>query len=304
MAKQQYQPEGHDEALPFLSVTEATLFRDLVKDAWAKQGREITMFPDHAEGDNGCMIGFWNLAADCHKHAQRMWPQIIEDHARLGRIDPTQDFFKGMSRKEVLRHTYLRLFAADSLPDPSWYPYAREVAPGIVELIALHRHRMSFWFREEDVERFGGVDVLREAGLGNLRILPVEHRELMESPEGGRFLVLSGNSSYTSSRILTLDRLVDVLYLDAGVPHGVLAVIPNRHEVGVHVIRDDTVLPTLINLATFAWKGTVSAPGPLSPNVYWVNQDRFQEVAVCGGSGVEFRFSPEFQSVMTEVGVR
>jgi hypothetical protein len=110
--------------------------------------------------------------------------------------------------------------------------------------------------------------------------------------------------SYTSSRILTLDRLVDVLYPDAGVPHGVLAAIPNRHEVGVHVIRDDTVLPTLINLATFAWKGTVSAPGPLSPNVYWVNQDRFQEVAVCGGSGVEFRFSPEFQSVMTEVGVR
>jgi hypothetical protein len=72
----------------------------------------------------------------------------------------------------------------------------------------------------------------------------------------------------------------------------------------VHVIRDDSVLPTLINLATFAWKGTVSAPGPLSPNVYWVKQDRFQEVAVCGGSGVEFRFSPEFQSVMTEVGVR
>jgi hypothetical protein len=142
------------------------------------------------------MIGFWNLAADCHKYPQRMWPRIIAEHARLGLIDPSQDFFKGMSHKEVLRHTYVRLFATDSLPDPSWYPYAREVAPGIVELIALHRRRMSFWFRDEDVERFGGVDVLREAGLGNLRILPVEHRELMESPEGGRFLVLRGNSSY------------------------------------------------------------------------------------------------------------
>jgi hypothetical protein len=40
----------------------------------------------------------------------------------------------------------------------------------------------------------------------------------------------------------------------------------------------------------------------LSPNVYWVNQDRLQEVAVCAGSGVEFRFSPEFQAVMKEVG--
>ena len=114
-----------------------------------------------------------------------MWPRIIEEHARLGLIDPNQDFFKGMSRKEVLRHTYVRLFATESLPDPSWYPYAREVVPGIVELIALHRRRLSFWFRKEDVERFGGLDVLREAGLGNLRILPVEHRELIESPEGG-----------------------------------------------------------------------------------------------------------------------
>ena len=116
------------------------------------------------------------------------------------------------------------------------------------------------------MERFGGIDVLREAGLGNLRILPVGHRELIESPEGGQFRVLSGNSSYTSSRILTLDRLVDLLYPDADMPHGVLAAMPNRHEVGVHVIRDEATLPTLINLATFACKGTVSAPGPLSPN--------------------------------------
>ena len=110
MVKQRYHPEDHDKALPFLSVAEATLFRDLVKEAWARQGREITMFPDHAEGNDGCMIGFWNLAADCHKYPQRMWPRIIAEHARLGLIDPSQDFFKGMSHKEVLRHTYVRLF--------------------------------------------------------------------------------------------------------------------------------------------------------------------------------------------------
>ena len=160
---------------------------------------------------------------------------------------------------------------------------------------------MSFWFREQDVERFGGIDVLRDAGLGNLRILPVEHRELIESPEGGHFRVLSGSSSYTSSRILTLDRLADLLYPDAAMPHGVLAAMPNRHEVGVHLIRDDAVVPSLVNLATFAWKGTVSSPGPLPPNVYWVNRDRFQEVAVCDGKGVEFRFSPEFKAVMEEL---
>src|SRR5437588_10071636 len=173
MAKRRYHPEDHDKALPFLSVAEATLFGDLVKEAWARQGREVTMFPDHAEGDDGCMIGFWNLAADCHKYPQRMWPRIIAEHARLGLIDPSQDFFKGMSHKEVLRHTYVRLVATESLPDPSWYPYPREVAPGFTALIALHPRRPPFWFRYEHGERCGGVDELRESGAGNYRSLRV-----------------------------------------------------------------------------------------------------------------------------------
>jgi hypothetical protein len=302
MATRQNHPKGHDEALPFLSAAEATRFRDLVKKAWAKAGREITMFPDHAEGDNGCVIGFWNLAADCHKYPQRMWPRIIAEHVRLGLIDPNQDFFEGMSRKEVLRHTYVRLFAKEGLPDPSWYPYAREVVPGVVELIALHRRRSSFFYREEDVERFGGLDVLREAGLANLRILPAEHRERIETPQGGHFRVLLDPSSFTSSRVLTLERLASVLYTEADMPHGVLAAIPNRNEVAIHIIRDDSAVPTLVNLATFAHLRIASAPGPLSPNVYWLDQNRFEQVLTWDKRGrPELSCSAEFKDMMDDL---
>ena len=301
MAQTQPQVHDKDKALPFLTKEEATYIRDLFKEACAKQGREVTMFPDHAEGSDGAILGFWNVAADCHKYPRHLWPRIIADHLRIGLIDPNEDFFKGMSRKEVLRHTYIRLYAEQGMPDPSWYPYAREVAPGIRELVVLHRRKMTFLYRQQDVDRFGGLEVLRETGLANLRILPVEHRELIETPEGGHFKVLSGHSSCTASRVLVLDRLVGLLYPDNDAPHGVLAAVPNRHEVAVHIIQDDSALPTLIGLTTFAWKHAVSAPGAISPNVYWVNEDHFQEVSVCGGEGVEFRFSPEFQTLMGSV---
>lgn len=301
MATRQRQTEEHDEALPFFTVPEADYFRKLFQKSLVTHGREVRMFPDHAEGDGGGIFGFWNVAADCHKHPRRLWPIIVGRHIECGLIDPTQDFFEGMSKGDVLRNTYVKLCATDSLPDLSWYPYARSVAPGLVELIALHRSRSSYFYRQEDVERFGGLDVLREAGLGNLRILPPEHRETIKTKEGGHFRVLGGDSPFTASRLLTLDRLVDLLFTDTDMPHGVLAAIPTRSEVGVHIIRDDSAIATLIGLVTFARDRIKSSPGQLSPDVYWVGPDHFQQVCAAGRKGVEFRFSPEFQSMMEKV---
>ncbi|GAC1366104.1 MAG: hypothetical protein NVSMB32_10170 [Actinomycetota bacterium] len=290
-----------DRALNFFSEEEAAYFRDLVKDEWTKQRRVVTMFPDRLEDEQGVTYGLWNLAADCHRHPQRLWPRIVADQVKVLMFDPNADFFEGMSRPQVLRNTFLRLQAAANLPDPDWYPYAREVAPGILELIALHRRRATMFMRECDVERFGGRDLLRETGLANLRALPLEQRELIETPEGGHFRVLQGQSSFTASRLLTLDHLVEQLFSDPAMPKGVLAAIPNRDEVAVHVIRDTSVVPTLANLTTFAHMRIASAPGPLSPNVFWLHRDRFEQVTECDGEGVRFRFSPAFKAMMEPI---
>lgn len=299
MAQAQFAVPDPDEALPFFSVTQAKHFRSLVAKEWVKSGRTVTMFPDHMTRDDGAVLGLWNLAADCHRHPQRLWPRIVADQVRSLSFDPFEDPFQGMSTASVLRKTYVRLQAAASLPDPGWYPYAREVAPGILELIALHHRRAVTFFRDCDVERFGGLELLRARGLGNLRILPMERRELIETPEGGSFRVLLGKSSFTASRLLTLDRLVSQLYTDPSVPLGVLAAMPSRNEVAVHIIRDASAVPTLVNLATFARLRIADSPGPLSADIYWVNGDRFEQVTSTDEHGMlKLTGGEEFQAMM------
>jgi hypothetical protein len=113
--------------------------------------------------------------------------------------------------------------------------------------------------------------------------------------------VLSGDSPFTASRVLTLDRLVDLLSTEPDMPHGVLAAVPNRNEVALHIIRDDSALSALIGLVTYAKDHFTSAPGQLSPDVFWVGPDHFQQVCAAGKKGFEFRFSPDFRAMMDKV---
>jgi hypothetical protein len=85
-------------------------------------------------------------------------------------------------------------------------------------------------------------------------------------------------------------------------PCGVLAAIPNRNEVAIHIIRDESAVPTLVNLATFAHMRVASAPGPLSPNVYWLDQNRFEQVLTWDKRGrPELSCSPEFKAMMDDL---
>lgn len=300
MKEQQHEAEDRDAALPFFSVAEADYLRELMRAELTRRGRQITVFPDHLTDTAGGSYGLWNIATDCHRHPRSTWRRMVAAHIRAGlQIDPSKDLFEGLSRQEVLRHTYVRLYATANLPDPSWYHYGRAVAPGVVELIALQRRRATVIFRDQDIERFGGLHTLREVGLGNLRTLPVEHRELMETPQGGHFRVLSGSSSFTASRVLTLDRLVQQLFGDVDTPHGVLAALPNRNEVAVHVIKDTSAVPTVINLATFAELAHRMAPGQLSRDVYWIHENRFEPVLAWDQWGqIQLAYSEDFVRLM------
>ncbi|MGH2717989.1 MAG: hypothetical protein ACRDJU_05360, partial [Actinomycetota bacterium] len=104
-----------------------------------------------------------------------------------------------------------------------------------------------------------------------------------------------------ASRLLTLDRLVSLLFVEPDMPYGVLAAVPNRHEVGVHVIRDSGAVASLVGLATFAIKGVGDQPGPLSPQVYWVTPDHFEEVLHVGDGEPRLVGSKEFIAMMDSI---
>ncbi|MGH2719229.1 MAG: hypothetical protein ACRDJU_11690, partial [Actinomycetota bacterium] len=126
MAQQRQQVEDRDEALPFFSMEEADYFRGLAEQDVAQYGMDLTFHPDHISSSEGGEFAYWNVAQDCRHSPRREWPKIIADHfSLLPKIDPTGDFFKGMSAAEVKRRLFLKIWPEDTEPDSSgWYPYA------------------------------------------------------------------------------------------------------------------------------------------------------------------------------------
>jgi hypothetical protein len=111
------------------------------------------------------------VAAACHddSRGEPAWPLIVAQHvgALLTHIDRRD--LDGLTPGEVQSRTYAKLFRADNLPSREGLSYLRESVPGLVESLVVDFPDALSWLRDSEVERFGGLTVLHEAGLANLR---------------------------------------------------------------------------------------------------------------------------------------
>ena len=152
-------------------------------------------------------------------------------------------------------------------------------ALGLVDSLVVDFPGTVGWLRDSEVGRFGGKTFLREAGLANLRALPVEQRKHITTPDGGTFEVLLGESVYTASRVLVMeDLLSQVLGPPADATYGVLAAMATGNQVAIHVIRGRSVVPSLRQMARFALAGYSDGAGPLSPNVFWWREGHWAQM--------------------------
>jgi len=178
----------------------------------------------------------------------------------------------------------------------------RELAPGLLEGLALDLPDAVVTFGDQHVEQFGGLAALREAGLANLRALPVEQHERLDAPGGGHFEVLLGESVYTASRVLAMPELLRVLLGPVDTRHGVLAAVAHRHQAALHVIRDQSVIPSINDMAMFALVGYSDSAGSLSPNVYWWRDGTWQRISeVDAEGGIRVTVGDELLRVLEDV---
>jgi hypothetical protein len=297
---------GRDRHLTFLTEAQASRVRMLVRQAFAERGREVEVFAGHVRDDHGAEFGLWNVAVSCRDEpeGERAWPRVVARHVEsvIAAAD-TADVFAGLSAEEVRSRTYAKLWPVTAFPQRGRFRYMREIAPGLLDSLVLDLPDSVAGISDSEVERFGGLDGLREAGLANLRALPVEERQRMDAPDGGNFEVLLGQSVYTASRVLVMPDLLRQMLgpVDAG--YGVLAAMANRHQVALHVIRDRSVLPSISHLARFAVLGYSGSLGRLSPDVYWWRDGAWQRISEADGKGaVRVHVSAELGRVLDEVG--
>jgi hypothetical protein len=296
-------PFRQDKHLPFLTVAEADLVRELMRSALVKRGLSVTVHGDHLQVADGPTFGLWNVAALCHgsSSSEQSWRIVVASHVEklmYGYVGG--DPFGGMTTDELRSRVYTRLWATAFLPDldaPS-APFA----PGVVEVLCLDIPGGTALITSDRVERFGGWEALHPVGRANLEARPFEEMELVQTPVGGHYWRLTGDL-YTASKALLLPRLLPELR--DGVPQladvgmGWLVAVPNRNEICWHMVQDKAVLPTLGFLAEHSAQSYNDAPGQVSPHVFWWSGDEYRQITyVDGRSHLRLGSDPDFDPLV------
>ena len=237
------------------------------------------------------VLGLSNLARILSRFDEHSWPALIEEHFRQileqlreGPPTPPAD-----PERELIQ----RLVPRDALP-PDWTADRPDFLPGLISVPSTQTDGIVTMYLEpadldltwSDAERFG---------LANLRRIQdeveyVEHDDL-------RLAVVTG-TAFAASRALVLDTVLrESLHLKHA-PHGLLAAVPARDTLLLHVIEDLTVIPALGVLLNVAARCHSRDPGPLSPDVYLVSPDfTWHPATTALPDHTPLRLSPELESL-------
>ncbi|MFD7445631.1 hypothetical protein [Streptomyces sp. NPDC059909] len=297
-----------DEEFSFFSAAEGARFRGQVREAFAEQGLEVTVYADVVTDSADRQFGLGNLAAVCHndERGPRVWPEVIRGHvAMVLRTMDAPSALDTLPPDQIRSQLYPRVIGSEGL-DPETFGYARTLAPGLCEVLALDLPESVMMLTDEALEPLGEVPRLRERAMDNLRGLPIEGHETIKDAGGMCFEVVVGDSFYTASRVLVLDALVRQVTGQHITADGALVALPFRHQVAFHVIRDATVIPTLNGMAAFAASGYADTPGAITPYVYWWRAGTLTQLSDRDedGEGLRIVVGEDFQELLERLVTR
>ncbi|MBT2364137.1 hypothetical protein J7E88_02025 [Streptomyces sp. ISL-10] len=291
-----------DPEFAFFSAGEGTRFRGLVREAFAEAGLEVTVYSDMVSDSAGRQFGLGNLAAVCHndERGPRAWPELVRQH--VGMVLRTMDApsaLETLPTEQIRAQLYPRVVGAEGL-DPKSFAYARTLAPGLFEILALDLPESVMMLTDEALEPLGDLPYLRDQALYNLRGLPIEAHETVADDEGMRFEVVLGDSFYTASRVLALESLVRQVTGEELTADGALVAIPFRHQLAFHAIHDTGMILALNAMASFAATGYEDTPGAISPYVYWWRAGTLTQLSDRDedGDGLRIMVGDEFHELL------
>ena len=272
----------YDEHLTYFTIVEAREFRRLVASSFAKVGHDVTIYVDRVEDRSGTAFGLWNIAALCRGVERREWPDLIDRHIRSVTTPPRA--LSELAPDEMAAGLYLRLVEAGSVPEPDLLGYARQVAPGLLEVLAVDLPDSVATLSKDDLGELGSLAELLERGRANLRALLAGDVALgAVADDRGSFTAVTDRSFFTASLALVLPEAVERVSGEVDRGRGILVAVPDRHQLLYRVIDAPTAASALRDMFDTARWAFHEASGPLSPNVYWVRARRWAQVTSVDG---------------------
>lgn len=287
-----------DEYLSYLTVAEAREFRRLVEASFARAGHDVTVHVEHVVDRRGTTFGLWNIGAFCRGADPSEWAGLIDEHVQRVTTPPVG--LSGLTPDEVETALHLRLVDAGSV-DADELGYARQVAPGLLEVLAVDLPNSVEPLPRGALAGLGRLHDLLELGRDNLRALLAGDGFTARTITGaaGPLTLVTGPSYFTASLALVLPDAIERFTGEVDRGDGVLVAVPDRHELLYLVVdhpRAADALDEMFGMARWAFD---QASGPLSPNVFWVRARRWEQVTSAGGGTPPVSLRDELESMLS-----
>ena len=268
-----------DDHLTYFTALEADDFRRLVERSFAAAGHDVSVYGDHIEDRDGTTLGLWNIGHLCAGAAPEEWPDLIAEHVALV-TSPPRDLGE-LTGEELERSLYLRLADAASVPDPEGLAHARVVAPGLLEVLSVDLgDSVATPSREALAERGPLGDQLGRGRANLLSLLAADEPQASVAVDGakGWFTSVADASFFTASLALVLPEAVRRFSENEHGGRGTLVAVPGRHRLLFRPVDAPDAGEALRRMFDAARLDYRSAPGALSPNVFWVRNNRWVPV--------------------------
>jgi hypothetical protein len=206
--------------------------------------------------------GLTNLARIVAGQRPNHWPRLVGEHfdrlAQAVRHGPPP--LPTDPQRELLQ----RLAVKDSL-DPLVAGSAPEFVPGLLSVPATSTDGTITMYFDPETDLGLTWAAAESYGLHNLRTLTdtVGYADY----DGTQVAMITGHD-FAASRALVLDTVLRESLQVENPQYGVLAAMPARNLLLVHVIADLSVIPALGMMLNLAGRSHATEPGPLSP---WVH---------------------------------
>jgi hypothetical protein len=238
--------------------------------------------------------GLTNLARVVAGRRPDLWPRLVGEH--FDRLVHSLRHGPPTPPTDPQRELFQRLVRTDALP-PRMAGSAVEFVPGLLSVPATHTDgTITMYF--DPLTDLGLTHAEAESyGLRNLRSLTDE--VAYAEYDGTRVAMISG-STFAASRALVLDTVLRESLHVENPQYGVLAAMPVRHLLLVHVITDLSAIPALGMMLNLAGRSHATEPGPLSPWIYLVTREGWQPATRTAGEPGP-ALSPRFVALLHEL---
>ncbi|MDI2126635.1 hypothetical protein [Yinghuangia seranimata] len=278
------QPD-QDTAFPFLTRDEGVHLRHLVRGAFAARETAVKVYDTYATdaasehaaaSGNGTSWQFnlVNLASRCHElRGVRKWSDIVgeyvENAIRIRSLSERERSLQDLDPDVLRAALYPRVTSDAFYADTGLHTYARTLAPGLHELLAVAHDGLLHTLNDARTARFGTPEEAWQIAYANLNALPLNHF-VREADNGARYVVVGDGSPHGAARLGVVDELVRrVTELDAVPENGILVAVPTRELLMFHRVGDHLTAVTPASMALDAAALYADAPYGVSPDVFW-----------------------------------